>query len=41
MSGTLAVVLHVAFPPEALCYGCSRRPDEDFEFPRLHGIHRL
>jgi len=32
MSGTLATVSHIACPLQALCYGCSRWPDEDFEF---------
>jgi hypothetical protein len=40
MRDTLATVSRIAFPPQALCYGCPRRPDEDFDFS-LHGIRRL
>jgi hypothetical protein len=38
MSGTLAMVSDIVFPLQALCYSCSRRPDEGFEFPACTGF---
>jgi hypothetical protein len=32
MRGALAAASHIVFPPQALCYVCSRWPDEDLEF---------
>ncbi len=32
MRETLAAVSRIEFPPQALCYGCSRWPDEGLEF---------
>jgi hypothetical protein len=37
MRDTLAAASDIAFPPKALCYVCSRLPDEYLEFSACVG----
>jgi hypothetical protein len=38
MRDTLAAASRIAFPPQALCYVCSRWSDEDLEFSACMGF---